>query len=91
MQPQQPFSQLLQHNQAGNGDYLNDIVPQQMRKISKRASMLGGGLGKGHSAPPDGFYCYYPEVFEKPNVQIFNITKVTRKKRPHLQLLENKQ
>lgn len=48
------------------------------RKViaQKRAVMI---CGKNKIAPPDGFYCYYPEIFEKQNVQIFHVMRVARK------------
>ena len=38
-----------------------------------------GTLGKNQPAAPAGFYCYYPELFDKQNTQIFIITKHPRK------------
>ena len=29
--------------------------------------------------PPEGFYCYYPEIFDKPSAVIFNVIKPDRK------------
>jgi len=76
---------LLSLNQAGHD--LNDHSPPHLRKLAKRASMFGG---KSHTAPPEGFYCYYPELFDKPNVQIFRITRVARRRLNPQQALDNK-
>mmetsp|Transcript_3325 Transcript_3325/g.3890 ORF Transcript_3325/g.3890 Transcript_3325/m.3890 type:complete len:84 (-) Transcript_3325:205-456(-) len=54
-------------------------VPALQRKTSKR---VGGLPGKIAQAPPEGFYCYYPELFDKPNCQIFTITKVQKPTQP---------
>ena len=34
-------------------------------------------LAKSHP-PPEGFYCYYPEIFDKPHATIFQVIKVPR-------------
>jgi len=52
-------------------------MPPPLRKVANKK--LGNQVhGKLQQAPPDGYYCYYPELFDKPNRQIFTITRVTR-------------
>lgn len=45
----------------------------QLKKAGKRGMNLPQKMPQ---APPDGFYCYYPEYFEKPNCQIFMVTRM---------------
>jgi len=53
-----------------------------MRKNNRRGNNLNGMLSKNQPAAPAGFYCYYPELFDKLNTQIFIITKHPRKQLP---------
>lgn len=52
-------------------------MPLPLRKVVNKK--LGNQIhGKLQQAPPEGYYCYYPELFDKPNRQIFTITRVSR-------------
>ena len=58
--------------------------PDQMASQNRRPVKKGAQNDrKERNVPPDGFYCYYPELFEKANTQIFVITRVPRA-RPRL-------
>ena len=57
------------------GDLHGDILIPMHRKLNKRASSM---FGKTVQQTPDGFYCYIPELFEKPGSQIFIITRMPR-------------
>ena len=44
---------------------------------ARRCGRKLASSAKSHP-PPDGFYCYYPEIFEKPYTTIFQVVKVQR-------------
>ena len=60
-------------NMGQNGGNLD--AGNQGPSLQKKSKRIGNLPGKIVQAPPEGFYCYYPELFDKPNTQIFNITK----------------
>ena len=68
-QPGQQFNPLqvmppLPDGHQGMGDMM---LPQSqmMRKNGRRGNLGGMFQGKSQPAAPDGYYCYYPELFEK--------------------------
>ena len=62
-------------NQGGVPEQNEMLAPPSLQQIRKVNNRKGALLGKNAVIAPDGFYCYYPELFEKPNCMIFVITK----------------
>ena len=75
--------QQLQH-QPGQGQHAQQLQLQQ-------PSLQGGAsseqarrrklptTAKAHP-PPEGFYCYYPELFDKPNATIFQVVTLPHRR-----------